>query len=205
MNVYIVRHGRSIGNEMRIHQDSNSELSEDGLKQANLLANRFKNIDIDLIVASPFTRAQQTAKIINKNLNKPIENSDHFIEIKRPTIIENLNVLDENVVKIREEIRKNYHDPSYRHSDEETFFELKDRAIKALKFLEKKREENILVVTHGEFIRCIFGIITMGNDFGPNTLIRLDETLRSYNTGITLCKYEKNWEVITWNDINHLG
>ena len=182
-----------------------SKLSENGLKQAQLLSDRFKSIKIDLIVTSPFIRARQTADIINKNLNKSIEESELFIEIKRPTEIENLQVLDEKVLKIKKQIRENYHDPSFRHSDEETFFELKDRAFKVLSYLEKKEAENILVVTHGEFIRCIFGVIIMGDKFEPHHLIKLDETLRSYNTGITLCEYEKGWQIITWNDITHLG
>lgn len=205
MKVYFVRHGRSIGNEKQIHQDSESKLSKNGLKQANLLSNRFKNIDIDLIITSSFIRAKQTAEIINKNLNKPIEESELFIELKRPTEIENLHILDEKVLKVRKKIYENYNDPTFRHSDEETFYELKERAGKAIKFLEEKETQNILVVSHGEFIRCMFGLMVFEDQFDSNLLLKIDEHLRGSNTGITLCEYEKMWKIITWNDITHLG
>lgn len=206
MKVFFVRHGRSIGNENRIHQASISELSEKGNEQAESLSERFKKININLIITSPFKRARQTAEIINKNLNKPIEESNLFRELKRPTEIEGLDIQSTNALKIKKQILINYHNPSYKHSDEETFFEFRDRGKQAIKFLETKKDfENILVVTHGELIRCLFGLMLMKEKFDSHTLISFNKSLKSYNTGIMLCEFKEEWNIITWNDISHLG
>lgn len=205
MKVYFVRHGESVGNAKRIHQDGSAPLSEKGISQAETLAKRFENIEVDKIIASPFKRAEETAEIINKVLNKPIEYSDLFIERKRPTSIEGLEYIHEEAVKTRTLIEENYHDPKFKHSDEETFFEMKDRATKAIDNLSKLTEENILVVSHSDFIICMLGVMIFGDKFESGEDLELNSALKSNNTGITLCEFTDRWRIRTWNDHAHLG
>lgn len=205
MKFYFVRHGESSGNAERLHQNRNTELSESGKSQAKTLSNRFKTIPVDLIISSPYERAKKTAEIINLELQKPLEISELFRERKRPTEIEGLTYDDPQAVLIKNQIINNFHNPDFRHSDEETFFDLKNRAKEVLSFLEKQPVENILVVTHGDFLRFILGVIIFEEDFKPNQAIKMSEALLGNNTGITLCEFKDRWRVITWNDHAHLG
>lgn len=59
MDLYIIRHGESQGNIGLEVEDPH--LTELGQKQAELLALRLRNIDFDVILSSPLTRAVQTA------------------------------------------------------------------------------------------------------------------------------------------------
>ena len=59
MDLYIIRHGESQGNIGLDVEDPH--LTELGQKQAELLALRLRNIDFDVILSSPLTRAVQTA------------------------------------------------------------------------------------------------------------------------------------------------
>lgn len=53
MNIYLVRHGESMGNLNRTHQGENVPLSKEGQNQVIKLATKLKNKSIDVIYASP--------------------------------------------------------------------------------------------------------------------------------------------------------
>jgi 2,3-bisphosphoglycerate-dependent phosphoglycerate mutase len=204
MNIYFVRHGESELNAQRIHQDSKAGLSNIGIKQANQIAELFSTIPIDKMISSPFERARQTANTISKKINLPIEFNDLFVELKRPTEIELKHVDQPEVTNIKNIIWDNWNNPNFRHSDEETFFDFKNRANKALKFIQKLHVNQILIVTHGEFIRMLICLMVLGNELDADTFKKFRKYLMTSNTGITVCKYDKEqWKLITWNDINH--
>ncbi len=65
MKLILTRHGKTIENELGIVQGHlPGILSEEGLKQVNSLAQRFKNEKIDYIYSSSLARALDTAKTI---------------------------------------------------------------------------------------------------------------------------------------------
>ena len=206
MNLYIVRHGESEGNASKLHQAPDVRLSVTGIQQAESVAKRFKNIDLDLLLASPFERAKRTAEIIGGEINKPIHIEPLFAELKRPSEIVGKNSEDPSIVAIRDRIRANWHDPNWRHSDEENFFELRERAIAGLKRITALKEQNVLLVSHGLFIVMLFSIMTHGNDLQPREFECLLKMMHMKNTGISLCEYNnERWKLITWNDHAHLG
>src|SRR3989344_5936185 len=100
MNVYFVRHGESEGNKLQKAQNSETPLSTQGRKQASIVANRLKETPIDVLYSSPYVRAKQTAEIIAKELDKPIEYWEPLKERKRPSEIEGLNISHPKVRKI---------------------------------------------------------------------------------------------------------
>jgi probable phosphoglycerate mutase len=51
-NIYFVRHGESEGNQARLYQSAETSLSEKGHLQAKLIAERFDNIEIEIIISS---------------------------------------------------------------------------------------------------------------------------------------------------------
>ena len=72
MKVYIARHGQIPNNALKRHTNPYEDLSELGIKQAEELSEKIKNINFDIIYVSPYLRARHTAKILNTNNTKVI-------------------------------------------------------------------------------------------------------------------------------------
>jgi len=206
MKVYFVRHGESTFNAGRIHQPSDSALSEFGKKQAEYVGIRLKNIDIDVFLSSPIPRARQTAEIINTSLNKEIIYTDFLQEIKHPSEFVGKDYLDPFVKEVEKSRFENADNDTWHYSDEENFFELKTRVKKLLGFLDEFEGKNILAVTHGNFLRVIFSIMMLGQEVNNTELEKIHYFLKTINTGITICEKEGGqWKLLTWNDHSHLG
>ncbi len=203
--IYFVRHGSTEGNESNSFQQPDILLSEEGIKQANIVARRFREIPLDVVVSSDMTRAQMTAEIISQAVDKPLVIESLFKEIMRPSAVRGRSKDDPEVRGIMNQIKANFHLSEWHHSDEENFQDLKVRAEKALVYLEKRKEEKILVVTHGNFLRMLLGVIVMGDDCTPQIYKNFVQSFNVINTGITLCKtFEGKLSVQVWNDYGHL-
>lgn len=209
--IYCVRHAESEGNISVIRHDATSPLSETGKKQAKLIAKRFENISIDKIFASPYERTKHTAQEINKVLKKPIEFYDSIVEISRPSFMVGKEKDSKEVLEVMDQIRDNFNNPEWRHSDEETFQDLKSRGLKVLKFLEVQPEEKILLVSHGVFLRVIIGCVIFGDSLTSQEFWKLFVGTTIQNTGVTVFEQTKwnptdkpYWRLITWNDHAHL-
>lgn len=190
-----------------MHQHGQVPLSETGIKQARFVAKRFRNLPIDVIVTSTYTRAQQTAEAIAHETQKKIEETPLLQELKRPSEIENLSYDDPKAVSIRKLLKDHDHDPLWHYTDEENFFDLRDRAKQFLAFLENRTEKRIAVVTHEHVIRTITGIMAFGDTFTQDISEHLEKTYKLTHTGITMCERSKEgkWHILTWNDYAHLG
>ena len=71
--ILLIRHGQSEWNKLNLFTGfKNIELSEQGIDEANKAGQNFKNLNIkfDIVFTSELKRAQETAKIILKNLNQ---------------------------------------------------------------------------------------------------------------------------------------
>jgi len=80
--IYIIRHAESAGNsEGKLCGHINVDISEEGAKQLEYLAERFKNIKIDKIFTSPLLRAKKTAEAVNKHHGLEITEDDGLIEL----------------------------------------------------------------------------------------------------------------------------
>ncbi len=205
MKLYLVRHGESTWNDLRLHQHGDVPLSEKGKEQAAFVAKRFLDIPIDVIIASTMQRAQETAQIIGKILNKDVITTTHLEELKRPTVIEGRSFDEPEVLAIKEEIKKHYDDPNWHHSDEENFFDLKTRIQKTLAFLDTRTEEDIIIVSHGVVIRMLLALMCLGETITPGIFRTFEGDMRMTNTGVSVCeKIDDKWHVLTINDYAHL-
>ncbi len=206
MKIYFVRHGESEFNAQKLYQHENVPLSQKGKRQAKILAERFLNIPVNLIISSDYLRARQTAEIINKKLNKKLVETELFGEIRRPTEFIGQNTKSQKTLKITKKLISKANDPSWYYSDEENQFDLKKRSQKALAFLSGKKKEKVLVVSHGGFIKFFIFNLLYKNKVEPKDYYHFTMPFKLENTGITLLeKKDKGWEVITWNDKAHLG
>ena len=61
MNLYVVRHGQTDGNKLKIMDGIRDiDLNEVGLEHAEETKRKLSGINFDLIVCSPLTRAKHT-------------------------------------------------------------------------------------------------------------------------------------------------
>lgn len=207
MNVYFVRHGQSVGNLKNIHQGPDVPLSPNGKKQAKTIAKRLKEIPIDIIYASPFTRAKQTAEIISKELGLAIEHWDQLTERKRPTELEGLHTDDPKAIEIKNQLAQNWLRKDWKYSDEESYKELIDRSQDVVNHLLKKhKKQNVLCVSHGAIVKAIVASMIFGQRLTLPILGGLMQHLWMQNTGITHCEYtiKYGWGLLSWNDTTHL-
>ena len=74
VEIVLARHGQTDSNKNRLFQGhSNTPLNETGKKQAQDLAQKLKKESFDLIISSDLKRAVETAEILAKELNVPLE------------------------------------------------------------------------------------------------------------------------------------
>jgi broad specificity phosphatase PhoE len=212
--VYLVRHGESTENDRSssIYQGEEALLTKLGESQARLIAERAARLPIDVIVSSPYRRAVQTADVVSKSTGLAVEVSPLFGEHRTPTSFNGREWGDALIASFQAWRRTAYM-IGERYEDGENFEMIRDRAVDALKFLRDRPDESIFVVTHGFFCRVIAGLVLLQDAFLPVDLKKLEYTLSTRNTGITVIRLGRNdpsksadeWYMLTWNDHAHLG
>ncbi len=210
--IYLVRHGESLGNQQRIHQGGDSPLSEIGESQAKLVAHRFKNIQFEALLCSPYKRAQQTAQAISKATGHEIETINDLHEYDWPSEILGTSFDDTKAKAVREKLAKRSEDQDWKYSDEESFSELKTRMLGIYETLKSRPEKNIVVVFHGFVLNLLLGIMMIGEDITFDQAVKLFSSIAFSNTGITVLSQKTDrfskqdeWKISTINDDAHLG
>ncbi len=208
--VYFVRHGESSGNISDTFQGTESVLTEQGKRQAVLIADRVANIEFETLLSSPLPRATQTAEAIAAATGKSIEYSDLLVERVKPISLIGKSKSDEGVPGLSELYERSLYTPGLRAEDAENYDDLLVRADKVLEFLQERAEKSLVVVSHGYFLRFILARILLGDTLTGESFKIFQARIASQNTGITVIKYGKTWEGDAWrlwiyNDHAHLG
>jgi broad specificity phosphatase PhoE len=206
--IYFVRHGETAGNVGGFWQGPDEPLNPRGMGQADVVAERAKNLTIDRLIASTMRRAEQTAAAIGQAIGKDVETSDLFREIKDPTSVMSDGPDPEKdlLIEAYRTERKAYSvDPNWRFEDEETGTEFFERIKQALDFLAGLPEENIMVVSHGNFIRSMVGLIVQEGHYVSTDYLKFNRQFKTTNTGITVLTYEESFRILTWNDHAHFA
>lgn len=204
MKLYLVRHGETTGNALKIHQNIETPLLDIGMDQVKFLAHRFKDIPLDLIFSSDAKRTLQTAQILNRVIRKKIIKSTLLRERKMPTQIEGQGIYNLEVAKIKQAMREYANDPTWHHSDEENYFDFKSRASEFIKSVQKRDEDQILAVTHRNLMRMLV-FEAVFSQLSTWQLFSAASGFQVKNTGITILEYKNNqWELVVWNDHSHL-
>lgn len=80
--LYLIRHGQTDGNVYDIYQGhTDTPINKLGCLQAEFLRDRFQNIKLDKIFASPLIRTFKTAEILNEYHNLEIKTDKRFMEL----------------------------------------------------------------------------------------------------------------------------
>lgn len=207
--IYFVRHGQTILNAKGIRQGPDGSLSEKGIEQAKRIAKRFpkEKGKPKVLIASPFQRAKETAQIIADELGMKIEYCDLLVERRNPKEIIGRSGEDREVRAIVDLIDKGYHEDDFRYSDEENFVDLKERAKKLFKYIAKRPENQIIMVTHGIFLKMIAAYILQGEKLTASEYNKLSYLNPMDNAALTICTHTTRlfrkdlWEILVWDDI----
>lgn len=210
--IYFVRHGESVLNAQSIRQGPDGPLSEKGRGQVLATAKKFllEKERPQVIVASPFERTKETASIIAKELNMPVEYSDLLVERKNPSEIIGHSGKEETVQQIVARIDQSYHNDSLRFSDEENFVVLRDRAKKLLEYIAGRKENRLVMVTHGIFLKMVVCYVLLGEELTASEYNNLSHLNPMSNAGVTICEYSKKlfkkpeWKLLVWNNLEYV-
>ena len=204
--VYFVRHGSTEGNEKRAYQSLNTPLSELGRRQAEFAAHRFERIPVDIVITSAMERAAETGRCIAERNKLPIVVDPLFHEILRPAIIRGKGRDTPEALEMMRFLAEHWTNAGVKHSDEENFFDLKTRALKALDYLVERPERTLLVVRHGTFVCMLICCMMAGEDVSPRLFDHIHHFLVLKNTALSVCEYDQGkWQLVIWNDYTHLG
>lgn len=134
MNLYILRHGQTNYNlEGRFQGQVDTVLNEIGEKQVEETALELKQVEFDVVISSPLTRAIQTAK---KVTNQAIQKDNRIIERSFGLLEGKLSVPD--------------YEENYEKYEIEPMENLQKRVNEFLDEIKKKysQKQNVLIVTH---------------------------------------------------------
>jgi broad specificity phosphatase PhoE len=204
--VYFVRHGSTEGNEQGAYQHMHTPLSELGRSQAEFVARRFERIPVDIVIASDMERAAETGRCIAERNRLPMVVEPLFHEILRPAIIRGKGRKTPEALEMMRFLAEHWTHAGIKHSDEENFFDLKTRALRALDYLVARPERTVLVVTHGTFMCMLLCGMMAGEEVSPRLFDHIHPFLVLKNTALSVCEYENGkWQLVIWNDYAHLG
>jgi len=208
--IYLVRHGETVLNAQNIRQGPEGSLTEKGRAQALATAKRFPQHKgkPQIIISSPYQRTKETAEIIAEKLNLKIQYSDLLVERKNPTEIVGHEGSEREVRAIVDRIDKSYHADDLRYSDEENFVDLKKRAKKLLTFIRHRHERQIIMVTHGIFLKMVISYMLYGEKLTASEYNSLSEYNPIDNASMAIVSYTTHWfalnewKLLVWNDLS---
>ena len=104
MNVIYMHHAERNRTNTVSELKQFDDITEDGIKEASYIREKFKNRNIKAIITSPYLRCKHTAEIINEYHNAPIISDERFNELKKGEewgsfLERNMNALNDIVNK----------------------------------------------------------------------------------------------------------
>ena len=198
--IYLIRHTQAEGNLYRVMQGHwDSGVTELGLQQIELLAERFQHVHIDAVYASDLYRAYLTATAISRWHNLPIQKEPLLREMHLGPWETKFfaDLAYEQPEKMRDFISDQEH---WQLEGAETYRQVRDRAYPALERIARENEgKAVAVVSHGVTIRCMLSRITG---------LSLNDTEKlpiCANTGVCKLRWEDGRFTVEYiNDHSHL-
>lgn len=196
-NIFLIRHGETDFNLKGIIQGGGIDfpLNSVGVEQAELLQPvlEYSKITPQAIYSSPLKRAKQTAEIITKHVQVPILLDPLLKEIDCGDYEGKLlNDLDSFLL---ENLRN---DPNQKYPNGESAEDVRKRAEKFMESIEQKDHKTIMIVSHGNFLRCFMSAV-----LEIPTIVSMRVFLD--NTGFCyLYKSYNVFKISIWNDTSHL-
>ena len=152
MKITLVRHGETDNNKNGIMQGLSNELMNDrGRRQCKRLRGELKDKHFDICYMSPLVRAVETAYILVGD---------------RTPIVKDRRLIERDLGNLEGKSRDNYDIDKYwnyeLNSNDDGVEPIKDiekRVRKFLKYISKKKDKDILIVTHSSIFRMLYHIL----------------------------------------------
>jgi 2,3-bisphosphoglycerate-dependent phosphoglycerate mutase len=196
--VTIVRHGETEWNvAMRLQGMQNSVLTENGIRQANMVAEALRHNNYHFIIASDLGRAIETAEAINRYHSLTIQ--------KEPLLRErNFGVMEgltrEEIQEKYPEVHRGYMERqgTYQVPQGESLTEFYLRVTEGLKMITSRyKGKNILIVTHGGVLDCVMRMIFGYPLSAPRRFSIFNGSINTFLVG------ENGWSLEQWGSIDH--
>ena len=150
--IIFTRHGETVENVEKISQgDPQNSITEKGKNHITELCKRLAKEKIDLIISSDMHRCKETAQLLAQTIKAPIVHSQLIREKSNGDWIGKPHKeIDWNSLKGDFENRK--------PPNGENLLEVRERGKKFIReLLEQHEGKNVLVVTHGAFLKVLLG------------------------------------------------
>ncbi len=196
----VVRHGETRWNvEMRIQGQRDSDLTENGVAQAEAIAGRLAAERVDALISSDLGRAMQTARCIGERIGRDVVPDARFRERafgagEGMTYTEVDQVYPGAFARIREV------DPDLVIPGGESRRQFHERVRDAFDDIARRHAgRTLVVVTHGgvlaTFFRHVHGIA-----------IHLPRAIPITNAAYNVLRHEAGaWAIESWDDAGHLA
>ena len=173
------------------------------------LVARLKGEGLELVVASPMTRAQETAQGIAEVLELPVETDEDLYEVRQSDAYRaaSPDYYGTGHITWMPSAPLDHAEPGA-----ESFNAIVERVGRVQGRLEG-RSERLLCVSHWGFLHFFAGVSLFREAFSPAHLPALYR-MSHINTGITLFERRRDyriegidfsgWALLTWNDQGHL-
>lgn len=195
----LIRHGETVWNQQRRMQGhSDSPLSETGVRQAQLLACRLKQIAFSTLYSSDSGRAHHTARSVAEVTGHPIVLEPRLRE-RHFGVFEGLTGSEIEASYPADYARFKSRDQAHVIPGGESAAQFRARVSACLhEIAGRHARELVVVITHGlvldVFYRAALGI--------PPELPRMHELV---NAGINRLRYNGGaWHIEAWADASHL-
>ena len=199
MEIYLIRHGECCNSADEYFstekQTMDPHLTSKGIEQAKKLAERIKNIHFDIIYTSDLIRAEQTASIINSNLNSNIIITKNFREIDMGELfLKEWNIFPEIHSKWL------LHEEDISYPGGENGNDVWQRCKKDLDIIISSNYKRVAIICHGGTIRSIIcGVLNIPQQK------RFYFGLPPTNCSINIIVYEdRHYYLHVFNDYEHL-
>ena len=170
---YIFRHGETDLNRQKRWQGSgtNSELNENGLKQAEDLSLKLSGKNIEVIFSSPLTRAMQTAQKVSQKTGADLVVKNDL----RECFYGKAEAVESCVLEAKyPDVFKNWHNPNFwdiRFKGGESKSEVLHRVLNVLESLTLLSFDNFGVAIHGGTMGILLNHWGVNFDKIPNCAV----------------------------------
>ncbi|MBU0493343.1 MAG: histidine phosphatase family protein [Chloroflexi bacterium] len=185
MNLYLARHGQSIHNRDKNDPGPHSPLTDEGREQARRLGDWLaEHTAIDVVYASPYDRARQTADIVAARLGLPVHVHHDLREA---------SVLLINVLAVQDEP---WCDPRPAPALDPAYVEYRDQVTVAIRdLIAQHMGQSVLVVAHGGTVATIIRLL-----LGTSAV-----SIWTDNTAVHhLAWHNQRWDIRYMNRREHL-
>lgn len=198
----IVRHGETEWNrQRRIQGQGNSALTEAGMRQAEAVARRIRQVAPSRLVASDLGRTIQTAEPIAAATALTLE-TDSGLRERSFGIFEGLTPAEIESRYPAEHALWQARDPAFAIPGGESLLRLRQRVGATLERIAGESTGDVVIVTHGGVLDAIYRIALGLSMHAPRTWQLLNASVNQVEIGFTAGAAA--WRLHEWADTRHL-